>query len=82
MANVDEYGGIIPVVALTKEYCMYLDEWLCGVWLVDSDVLGPLPLNSQSSLPHLHWMLGLLNLSKLVNAQLKKVQSQQTVKYT
>ena len=64
------------VVALTKliisQYYMYLDEWLCGVWLVDSDLLGPLPLNGQSSLPHLHWMLGLLQLSKLVNAQLKK----------
>ena len=61
-----------------NQYCMYLDEWLCGVWLVDSNVLGPLPLNSQSSLPHLHWMLGLLKLSKLVNAQLKKYNIQQS----
>lgn len=55
----------------------YLDEWLCRVWLVDSNVFSPLLLNGQSSLPHHQWMLGLLQLSQLVTAQLERNNASQ-----
>ncbi len=73
----DQYAWCVHVVTLTIADCHYmwiytlshyLDEWVCMVWLVDSNMLSPLLLKSQSPLPHLHWMLGLLKLSKMVNA--------------